>query len=445
MPSEVYINLYRSNRTAIGNGACDVLNAPRDAALEAFEKYGLPDARLEEYLHTGVSGLFDVDWGMNVNRIAMPMKQDSSFRCNVPNLGSALYYMNNDSFVPTPETVKLPDGVIAGGLKEVAIKYPDLISGHYAGIADMDRPGIAALNTMFAQDGFVVYVPDGVEVPRPMQLVTLLQSPVEMMSTRRILVILGRGARLRLLLCDHSVGAGRCLVNQVTEIYAGTDSSLELYDIEETSQTAGRVTETFIRQEAGSSVDGFVLTLNNGATRNSVFADLVGKGAGINLSGAGILGGRQNLDTYTVINHPASDCRSNELFKYVLDDEAIGAFSGKILVREGAQNIVSQQTNRNICLKNTARMFTRPQLEIYADDVKCGHGATVGQLDERAMFYMRQRGIPEDEARTLLMLAFMDEIISGISQEPLRQKLRMLVERRLKGIHGACEGCMICK
>ena len=156
------------------------------------------------------------------------------------------------------------------------------------------------------------------------------------------------------------------------------------------------------------------------------------------------------MDNHTTIDHRVPDCTSNELFKYVLDDQAVGAFAGKVLVREGAQHTSSQQTNRNICATREARMYTQPQLEIYADDVKCSHGATVGQLDENALFYMQQRGIPLKEARLLLMFAFVNEVIDNevidyIRMDALKDRLHRLVEKRFRGELNKCQGCAICK
>ena len=266
-----------------------------------------------------------------------------------------------------------------------------------------------------------------------------------MMVTRRVLVILGNNSGLKLLLCDHTSDSRKYLTTQVTEIYAGAGSSLKFYEMEETSLSNSRVAELYIRQERDSNVSVTGITLNNGNTRNSSFVTLAGGGASLRLDGIAIVDGKQHIDNATFVDHQVENCQSSELFKYVLDDESVGAFSGKVLVREGAQHTVSQQTNRNICVKRTARMFTQPQLEIYADDVKCSHGATVGQIDEKALFYMRQRGIPEDEARTLLMMAFVEDVLDNIGLEPLRQRLRHLVERRFKSGSSLCSGCKICK
>ncbi len=447
MSAEAYTGLFRKNRQLVDNGSCAVMNALRADALAALEKYGLPDSGMEEYLHTKVSEWLAPDWGMNIGRVNIPVSLNAGFRCSVPNLSTLLYYLADDRFVAsdTVSRQSLPDGVLIGGLREIAQSNPEIIARYYGRIADINRAGIAALNTLFAQDGFVVYVPDGMVLDKPVQLVTLLQSPVDMMVTRRVLIVLGRGAGLRLLMCDHLSDSHNYLSNQVTEVLAGPDSSLELYDMEETAAQNRRVSELFIRQEVGSNVAVTGITLNNGKTRNSAYVTLAGQGACLRLDGVAIADGNQHVDNLTFVDHQVSDCQSNELFKYVLDDEATGSFAGKVLVREGSQRTSSQQTNRNICLKRTARMFTQPQLEIYADDVKCSHGATVGQLDEKALFYMRQRGIPEDDARTLLMMAFTDEVIGRIGLEPLQQRLRHLVERRFKNGSGLCEGCEVCK
>ena len=187
------------------------------------------------------------------------------------------------------------------------------------------------------------------------------------------------------------------------------------------------------------------MTLHNGTSRNTTEVLLAGEGAEINLCGMAIADKNQHVDNNTSIDHAVPNCTSNELFKYVLDDQSVGAFAGLVLVRPDAQHTNSQQTNRNLCATREARMYTQPQLEIYADDVKCSHGATVGQLDENALFYMRQRGIPAREARLLLMFAFVNEVIDTIRLGALKDRLHLLVEKRFRGEVNKCQGCAICK
>ena len=447
MPVQNYVDIFTQNRTLIDKGSAGAMNALRDTALESLMRYGLPHKGLEEYLHTDVAGWFEPDWGMNLSRIDMHVDKAQAFKCNVPNLSTLLYYLANDEFAASDTAAKasLQDGVFIGSLREAALRHPEIVEAYYGRLADMERPGIAAINTMFAQDGMMIYVPDGVVIDKPIQAVTLLHSPVDLMVNRRILIVLGRRAQLKLLLCDHALTANGFLTTQVVEVFVGVESRLELYDLEETHNANLRVSELYIKQEANSQAEIDYVTLHNGQTRNTVFSTFAGRGSNLSLNGIATVDKDQHIDNMTFVDHRVSDCTSNELFKYVLNDSASGAFAGKVLVRHGAQHTVSEQTNRNICLTRQARMFTQPQLEIYADDVKCSHGATVGQLDEKAMFYMRQRGIPEAEARMMLMQAFVGEVIGHVALEPLRDRLNRLVEKRFRGELTQCEGCRACR
>jgi len=442
-----YIDIFSQNRDLIDKGSAGAMNALRDKAKECLKRNGLPHKNLEEYLHTDVASWFEPDWGLNLSRLDMHVDKAQAFKCNVPNLSTLLYFLANDEFTVSDTSAKasLPEGVFVGSLSEAARNHPEMVDPYYGQLADMDRPGIAAINTMLVQDGLLIYVPDGVVMEKPVQLVTLLHSAVDLMVNRRILVVLGHSSQLKLLLCDHSLSANSFLTTQVVEVFVGPGSRLELYDLEETHNANLRVSELYINQESDSQAEVDYVTLHNGKTRNSVFTAFAGRGSQLSLNGIGTIDKEQHLDNMTFVDHRVSDCTSSELFKYVLDDESTGAFAGKVLVRHGAQNTVSEQTNRNICLTRQARMFTQPQLEIYADDVKCSHGATVGQLDEKAMFYMRQRGIPEQEARMMLMQAFVGEVIGRVALEPLRDRLNRLVEKRFRGELSQCEGCRACR
>ena len=446
-PAQNYIELFKDNRALVERGSAGVMNTLRDAALSSLAQYGLPHNGLEEYLHTDVSKWFEPDWGMNLARLDMPVDFTQAFKCSVPNLSTQLYFLANDAFASSDTASKtgLPEGVFAGSLKEAAQNSPEFVEKFYGRLADMDKPGIAAINTLFAQDGFILYVPDGVTIEKPMQLITLLSSKVDLMVNRRILVVLGRASQVKLLLCDHALAANNYLTTQVIEVFAGQDSTFELYDLEETHTANLRASELYISQDTGSKVSVDNLTLHNGQTRNTVYVTFDGQGAELSLNGVAITDKSQHVDNMTFVDHRVPDCTSSELFKYVLDESSTGAFAGKVLVREGAQHTSSQQTNRNICLTREARMFTQPQLEIYADDVKCSHGATVGQLDDKALFYMRQRGIPQQEARMMLMLAFVGEVIGKVELEPLRDRLYRLVEKRFRGELTQCEGCRACR
>ena len=266
-----------------------------------------------------------------------------------------------------------------------------------------------------------------------------------MLFNRRILVIVEEGAQASMLVCDHAIEKIKSLSIQVVEIFIGKNAQFDLYELEETQGENRRLNQLFVRQEADSRFNHTNITLTNGTTRNSAYVALEGEGAEVNMYGLAISDKRQHIDNTTVVDHKVGRCNSNELYKYILDDEAKGAFSGKMLIRKDAQQTTSQQTNRNLCLTKSAHMYAQPQLEIYADDVKCGHGSTVGQLDENALFYMRQRGIPQEEARHLLMFAFAGEVIDAIKLDALRERLHILVEKRFRGELNRCKGCSLCK
>ena len=441
-----YIDIFLECGSAINKHSSELLNSKRAEAFENFKKNGFPTRKVEKYKYTDADELFAPDYGLNINRLDIPVNPYKVFKCDVPNMSTALYFVVNDSFYPVSQaSPTIPEGVIIGSLKEFSEKHPEIIEKYYGKIAKTEEDSITALNTMMAQDGFLLYVPKGVVVERPIQLVNILHSSVDLMSNRRVLVILEENAHAKLLICDHAMDDVKFLSTQVIEAFIGDNSSFDLYELEETHNRNVRFSNLYVSQSANSNVLLNGMTLHNGVTRNMTNVSLEGKGAEIKLCGMAIADKREHIDNNTFIDHKVSDCSSNELFKYVLDDEAVGAFAGKVLVRHDAQHTNSEQTNRNLCATRTARMYTQPQLEIYADDVKCSHGATVGQLDENALFYMQQRGISLKEARLLLMFAFVNDVIDNVRLDVLKERLHVLVEKRFRGELSKCEGCAICK
>ena len=441
-----YIDLFSQCEALICRHSSEVMNAPRANAFADFERLGFPTAKQEKYKYTDMAKLFAPDYGLNLNRLDIPVNPYEVFKCDVPNMSTLLYFVVNDAFYNKAlPKAQLPEGVLLGSLKDFSQQHPELVQQYYGKLADTSKDGITAFNTAFAQDGFMLYVPKGVVIEKPIQLVNILRADVNFMVNRRLLVVLEEGAQARLLVCDHAMDDVNFLSTQVVEVFAAENSVFDLYELEETHTSTVRISNLYVNQEANSNVLLNGMTLHNGTTRNTTEVTLNGRGAEISLCGMAIADKNEHVDNHTFIDHKVSDCTSNELFKYVLDDQSVGAFAGKVLVREGAQRTSSQQTNRNLCATREARMYTQPQLEIYADDVKCSHGATVGQLDEKALFYMRQRGISLKEARLLLMFAFVNEVIDTIRLDALKDRLHLLVEKRFRGELNKCQGCAICK
>lgn len=443
--AQQYIDIYRSAGGELAAHSCGVINARRAGAFAAFAAGGFPSRKVERYKYTDVSAAFSPNYGLNLRRLKFPVNPYAAFRCNVPNMSTLLYFVENDAFYSDAlPQAQLPEGVFVGSMAEFAIKHPAEAEKYYAGIAPVGQDAVTDLNTMLAQDCLVVYAQAGAQARRTIQVVNLLRSDVDLMANRRVLVVAEEGAALSLLFCDHNADSRSFLTTEVMEVCAGRGAEVEIYSLEQTHPENRRFANCYVRQEAGSHVTHVSMTLHGGLTRNKLDAVLAGEGAEIDAYGFALCNGRQHVDTNALIDHAAAGCRSNVLYKYVVDGQSVGAFAGKVLVREGAEKTESQETNANLCVSPDARMYSQPMLEIYADDVQCNHGSTVGQLDEAALFYMEQRGISEREARLLLEYAFVDGVVAHIPLVPLRDRIARLVERRFRGEATACPDCNAC-
>ena len=399
-----YIDFFGEVRETIAARSCAEMNEQRESAFEAFSAQGFPSPKVERYRYAKVEADFS------------------------PNYGIAL----------TPLTEQLPPYCfrLANAEPQVRILYNK--------VADA-TDSIVALNTMLCVDTLVVHVPKGVRVEHPIQISNILKGEQDTMVSRRILVVMDEMAEADIIITDRAASQSRFLTNQVIEVVMKDGSHLSLYEVEETHLLCTRYNSVFVQQGRNSSLHHTNLTLFNGHTRNRLDVLLQGEGSEVTANGCVIADKMQRVDNNTLIDHQVPHCTSNELYKYVLDDSAVGAFAGKVLVREGAQKTSSKETNANLCATSSARMYTQPMLEIYADDVQCSHGSTVGQMDEAALFYMRQRGIDEKEARLLLKAAFITEVIETIPLESLRDRLHVLVDKRLRGELSKCEGCKLCQ
>lgn len=441
-----YIDLYNQCKGMINKHAPQVLNDLRDKAFDDFCRQGFPSKKVERYKYTDMQKIFEPNYGLNLNRLEIPVNPYDVFKCDVPNLSTSLYFVVNDSFYDKMlPKCSLAEGVIVGSLSKVAAEHPELVAKYYGKIANTGEDAVTALNTMLSQDGLIVYVPKNVKVEKAIQVINILRSDVDLMVNRRVLIVMEQGSEAKFLFCDHAADDRNFLATQVIEAFVGENAKLDLYCLEETHYKNTRVSNVYIEQQANSVVNHNVITLHNGITRNRL--DLVFKGEGAECFANGcVIGDKsQHIDNNTLIDHQVGHCTSHQLYKYVLGDEAVGAFAGRILVRKDAQKTSSNEINQNLCTTKKARMFTQPMLEIYADDVKCSHGSTVGQLNDAAMFYMRQRGISEKEAKLLLEFAFVNEVVDQIQLEPLKERLRYLVEKRFRGELNKCEGCKLCK
>ncbi len=448
-----YIDLYRDHRDMVCDGSLAVMNQARETAAELLAEQGLPTTRVERYKYTDAEAAFAPDFGINLMRREPSVDAYAAYKCNVPNLSTSLFFVVNDMVCPAPQSsrVLLPEGVIVDSFSRVAAAHSDILEKYYNRASQTDRDfrgghdGVTLLNTMLAQDGLLVYIPKHTQLKAPIQIVNVAAAKRPTMSLRRLIIVAEEGASGSVLLCDHAEGTVQCLTTQVIEAYVGADAQLNLYSIEETNAQTTRFSTLYAEQQRGSRLSYDGVTLTCGHSRNRLDIRLLGEGAKTELYGAVVADKEQRVDNNIIVEHLSPRCESDMLYKYVLNDQSVGAFAGKVYVAPGAQQTASEQTNANLCVSPSARALSQPMLEIYADDVKCNHGSSIGKLDETALFYMRQRGIPEAEARLLLQHAFINDVLRHVEIPLLHDRLSQLVELRFRGELGRCQGCVGCK
>ncbi len=435
-----YLELFDTSRAVIDANAPQALNDRREEAAAALRRVGrLPGRGDEGFEKTSLNDMFAPDYGINISRIDFKTAAPAEFGCDVPNVGAYAAMIVNDEFIPVGNLAsRLPEGVEMISLAEAARIYPDLFSEK---IADIDNP-VVALNTLFVQDGVFIRVRRGVRLDRPLQILSVFNTSMPLMAARRVLIHVEDGAHATVLMCDHPrVHDVDYLSCRVVEAVVGRDASLDFYDLEESTPLTRRASVFASTQAEGARLNVCSIYLNGGMTRNEFYPRHLGEHCDTRLGGLAIGGGAQIVDNATFICHRYPRCNSDQLFKYALFDSAQGAFEGLVTVEAGAEFTEAHQTNRNLLASPDARMHTMPQLIINCDEVKASHGAATGQLDEDALFYMRSRGIPVDEARMMLINAFMTDVLEAISLEPLRERLRHLVDKRLRGCGTSCSTC----
>lgn len=439
---EQYLELFRDNRELLESRSAPALNAARDVAEQFLTHHPLPQRGDEGYDQADLNAMFTPDLGVNIAGIPFRVDPVGAFRCAIPNISTIVGFTANDVFTPGDNMLeKLPDGVTVCPFTDADELCPGVLQEYYNAIAPDNNAGVA-LNTMLVRDGLLVHVARNVVFDKPIQLVNILGGAnAQMLAVRRLLVVLEANAKLKLLVCDHSDDTYRNVSNAVVEVSLGPGAELEYYDLEDSTPQASRFANISVQQSAESRLTMNVSTLRCGITRNEINVSMDGQDAQCNLSGMAISDASQLADTSSTVLHNAPHCSSNQIFKYIVDRNGRGAFEGLIRVATGAHHTQAYQNNRNILVDKSAIMHTQPQLEIYCDDVKCSHGAATGQIDPRALFYMQSRGIPEQQAKTMLMQAFMADIIDGISLDALRDRLRHLVEQRLSGKDSTCNSC----
>lgn len=412
-----------------------LLVAQREKMAQLLRENGLPIYRDEAYQRFKINDALTEEWDLT-SHPELTQAKAATYSCRLT------YPDTHQAFIVGGQVGQSShnNGFFAGSIKQFEQLYPEEAQRYYNQSKSIEQAPLTQLNSLFAEDLFVFYIQKSTKLQTPLHLIHYISAvgKEHTLTFPRILVIAEEGAEGTLLLCDHSSGESSAAYVGAIELFAGKGSKVHYYNIEESNKQTLRVMDTHITQEEDSVVVVDNITINNGRTRNNYFCALEGERASIDLDGLGILDDEMLLDNWAEIKHNSPNCHSDQLFKYTMNDRAVGSFSGLIYVAQVAQKTEAYQNNRNLLLSETAKMFSKPQLEIYADDVKCSHGMTTGELDDAAIFYMQQRGIPLLEAKLMLTSAFMHDVLSRIHYEPLRERLTKTIDNRFRGIPSTC-------
>lgn len=415
----------------------------RTDAFNIFCQKELPSSKNENWRHFPLDKSVDGNYQVQNNpRSYVPL--DDIFRCNFKNIDSQMFTLFNGWYLHNnmPLT-KYNNGVIIGSLAAAMEEYPDLVFPYFAKTNLEKCNATIALNEALFTDGIFIYVPDNVTVTKPIQCVSLVENNQDIFIQNRNLVVLGKNAELSFIHCDDSLKEEKSFINNVMELHIGEDARFNYFKLENKSEKSILINNLFANQCRNSQFVSHIITFNSGFTQNSLNVNLNEPYASANLLGLYMVDKNQFADNQIFISHNAPHTFSKQLYKGIADDAAQANFKGHILVKQDSQNIEAYQVNNNIALTDEAKIITRPFLEIYADDVKCSHGATIGQLDEEAMFYLQSRGICQRNARALLMVAFATEVIHNISIKELRERLETMIQMRLSGKFSACDQCIL--
>ena len=408
----------------------------RKGAIARFGELGFPTTRDEEWRYTNVSHIARTDFKL-ADGSAPETTADRIEPFTFASAEGCRLVFVNGHFVPALSRLEdLPDGVYVGSLAEALHTYGDLVRLHLARHAGYQANAFTALNTALFADGAFVHIPKDRIVEPPLHILfaaTAQGQPT--MSCPRNLIVADRASQAAVIESYVGLDDGAYFTNAVTEIVVADGTVLEHCKLQRESEQAYHVAGLHIRQAADSNVTAHSFSLGGALVRNDVAPVLRAEGSECTLNGLYVVGGEQHVDNHLRVEHAGPHCDSREYYKGLLSDRARGVFAGRIVVHEGAQKTDAKQTNMNLLLSDDARVDTKPQLEILADDVKCTHGATIGQLDKDAIFYLRSRGIGEDAARSLLVRAFAGEMIDRIGIAAVRQRLVADLLARLPNGH----------
>ncbi len=410
----------------------ELISRAREKAKIHFENVGFPNKKMEDWRFTNIGQIINNDF--EFAETGQKIEKDILSKFIIPKLKTNIIVLINGEY--SNENSKIISGnknLIAGSLKDALKNKNNIAEKYFAKYADYNSDGFTALNTAVAADGAFIYIPSGCEPKEPFTILNIVDSRKQkVIGQPRNLVVAGKNSKAHIIEEYYSIGENDSFSNVVTEIYTDENSNLQYYKIQNEELNSLHVGTTQVFQEKNSIFDSVTVSWGGSVIRNNLNSYLNGENIECNFKGLYFITGKQHVDNHTLVDHAMPNCHSNEFYKGIIDEKADGVFNGKIMVRKDAQKTNAYQMNRNILLSNDAVINSKPQLEIYADDVKCSHGATTGQIDKEQLFYLKARGIGEKEGRKLLLYAFANEIIEDIQIEELKIYLEEKLSRKLE-------------
>jgi Fe-S cluster assembly protein SufD len=403
----------------------------RTTAIQNFERSGFPTRKDEEWKYTSLNSLLKNDYTV------FPQTENSVELKDVKK-----YFLHEiESF-----KIVFIDGVYSSFLSDTshevadvcilssALKQPKykMVIDHYFGTIACKNDSLTLLNTAFSKEGAFINIPKNVVLPKPIQILNFSTgSEKEIMLQPRNLIVVGENSHVQIYERHQSLSDNVVLTNAVTEVFAHKRAIADIYKIQNDRNTASLIDNTYVQQKESSIVSVNTFSFGGQLTRNNLEFHHEGEHITSNLNGITVIGNKQHVDNHTLVHHKKENCESHEMYKGIYDDQSTGVFNGKVIVDKAAQKTNAYQQNDNVLIGDKASINAKPQLEIFADDVKCSHGCTIGQLNESALFYLQSRGIPKKEAKALMLFAFCNDVVEKIKIPALKTRINKLLAEKL--------------
>ena len=430
-PEDRFISAFEVNQGQALNGTNASIAQQREDAIERFAELGIPDNDLEAWKYTNISKIIDRPYTLPLAPEPPSVAPSDIAPFLIDDLDAHRVVLVNGRVDESLSDIgELPPGVVVSSLAQAGAEHPNVVEEHYGRYADAENEALTALNTAFVQDGAFVYVPSGTIVEKPIFFLHVTAGQEDLFLQPRHLFVVEDGAIARIIETQHSLTDAHTFTNTVGEAFVGERANLEHYLVQDEGPTASQVHTRAGRQKDDSVYTTDTVTFSGEVIRNNATIEADGSFCESNLYGLCIGKDDMHVDNHTRMDHVQPDCNSNELYKHVLNDESTAVFNGKVFVSRGSQRIDAYQQNDTIVLTDEANIYTKPELEIYADDVVCSHGATTGQVNEEGVFYLRSRGLSERRARILMLQAFTDEVLSEFKIDALRDYITDKIRRR---------------